>query len=99
MDHHFLIIGLHIVPTTILIINIITMQWSVKEASHIDYVHEKRHMFVSLETPPPPLEMSHIVIDSYIIHSYFVLMTHKVIFKEHFLLFDRSSRLTFFREI
>ena len=33
-------------------------------SSHIDFVHEKRHMFVSLETPSPhPLEMSHIVID------------------------------------
>jgi hypothetical protein len=39
----------------------------VREASHIDFVHEKRHMFVSMQTPPPPppppLETSHIVID------------------------------------
>jgi hypothetical protein len=36
----------------------------IREASHVDFVHEKRHMFVSLETPPPPpLETSHIVID------------------------------------
>jgi hypothetical protein len=34
-----------------------------REDSHIDFVHEKRHMDgVSLETPPlpPPLETSHI---------------------------------------
>jgi hypothetical protein len=37
--------------------------WRIREASHIDFVHEKRHMFVSLETPHPPLETSHIVID------------------------------------
>jgi hypothetical protein len=41
---------------------------SVREASHIDFVHEKRHMFVSLETPQPPppnppLETSNIVTD------------------------------------
>ena len=38
----------------------------LREASHIDFVHEKRHMFISLETPPStpyPLETSHIVID------------------------------------
>jgi hypothetical protein len=35
----------------------------VREVSHIDFVHEKRHMFVSLETPHPLLETSHIVID------------------------------------
>ncbi len=29
------------------------LKFVVREASHIDYVHEKRHMFVSLETPPP----------------------------------------------
>ncbi len=41
--------------------------------------------------PPTPLETSHIIIDSY----------HKEIFKEHFLLFDRSSRQlnsNYFRE-
>ena len=27
-----------------------TLKLTFKEASHIDYVHEKRHMFVSLET-------------------------------------------------
>ena len=27
---------------------------SPREASHIDFVHEKRHMDVLLETPPPP---------------------------------------------
>jgi hypothetical protein len=40
----------------------------VREASHIDFVNEKHHMDVSLETPPPPPPpgssmMSHIVID------------------------------------
>ena len=25
----------------------------VREASHIDFVHEKRHMDVPLKTPPP----------------------------------------------
>ena len=37
----------------------------VREASHIDFVNEKHHMDVSLETPPPPpgwWMMSHIVI-------------------------------------
>ena len=36
-----------------------------REASHIDFVHEKRHMDVLLETPtPPPLEASHTFFDS-----------------------------------
>ena len=47
----------------------------LREASHIDFVHEKRHMFVSLKTPPPPLRN---VTHSY---RYFVqYSTHKVIF-------------------
>jgi hypothetical protein len=48
----------------------------IREASHIDLVHEKRHMFVSLETPPPPFRN---VTHSY---RYFVLHStrHKVIF-------------------
>ena len=29
----------------------------VREASHIDIVHEKRHMDVILETPPPALDI------------------------------------------
>ena len=34
------------------------------EASQIDFVHEKRHMDVLLETPhPPPLETSRIFFD------------------------------------
>ncbi len=57
----------------------------ISEASHIDYVHEQRHMFVSLETPPlPPLERSHIVVDSYK-QLFFSYSTYKVIFKERFL--------------
>ena len=38
----------------------------LREASHIDFVHEKRHMDVLLETPhpPPPLETSHTFFDS-----------------------------------
>ncbi len=60
-----------------------TLKLTFREASHIDYVHEKRHMFVSLETRPTPL--------SIVIHRY-NYSTHKVIFKEHFVLFERSSR-------
>ena len=32
---------------------IISWHKSIREASHIDFVHEKRHMDVLLETPPP----------------------------------------------
>ena len=35
-----------------------------REASHIDFVHEKRHMDVLLESPPPPLETSRTFFDS-----------------------------------
>ena len=36
-----------------------------REASHIDFVHEKRHMDVFLETPPPPfLEASRTFFDT-----------------------------------
>ena len=42
----------------------------LREASRIDFVHEKRHMFVSLETPSPPLRN---VTHSY---RYFVLIVH-----------------------
>ena len=34
-----------------------------REASHIDIVHEKRHMDVLLETTPTPLETSHTFFD------------------------------------
>jgi hypothetical protein len=45
---------------------------SFREASHIDFVHEiESHMFVFLETPPPPLLRN--VAHSY---RYFVLIVH-----------------------
>ena len=37
---------------------------NVREASHIDFVHEKRYMDVLPDTPPPPLEMSRTFFDS-----------------------------------
>ena len=39
----------------------------LREASHIDFTHKKRHLYVSLETPhPPPLETSKIFIDIFV---------------------------------
>ena len=41
------------------------LQSCIREASHIDFVHEKRHMDVLLETPPhSPLETSRTFFDS-----------------------------------
>ena len=38
----------------------------VREASHIDFAHKKRQLYVSLETPPPPLEASKMFIDTFL---------------------------------
>ena len=37
--------------------------FDLREASHIDFVHEKRHMDVLLEIPTPPLETSRTFFD------------------------------------
>ena len=39
------------------------LNFLLREASHIDFVHEKRHTDVLLETPPPPLETSRTCFD------------------------------------
>ena len=41
-----------------------TFTCTLREASHIDFVHEKRHMHVLLETPHPHLETSRTFFDS-----------------------------------
>ena len=42
--------------------SVTSLRTHLREPSHIDFVHEKRHMNVSLEAPT--LETLHIVIDS-----------------------------------
>ena len=36
---------------------------SLREASHIDFAHKKRQLYVSVEIPPLPLETSKLYID------------------------------------
>ena len=58
--------------------------YCVREASHIDFVHEKRHMDVLLETPSPPQKRH-----SLIIHKQNTKRNHD---PYRFYIFDRRAK-------